>query len=58
MAAMNGVSAPAQRTSVMDAFGDMVSSSAVVYVWNGSWGYRYEAGTGGLAKFGVRRYGV
>jgi RHS repeat-associated protein len=27
-----------------------------VYAWNGGWGYRYEAGTGGLVKVGVRWY--
>ncbi|MCS6920006.1 MAG: RHS repeat-associated core domain-containing protein [Fimbriimonadales bacterium] len=25
-------------------------------VWNGGWGYRYEANTGGLVKVGVRWY--
>ncbi len=39
-----------------DAFGDLVSGSPEVYAWNGAWGYRYEASTGGLVKVGVRWY--
>jgi len=41
---------------VFDAFGGLVSGSPEVYAWNGGWGYRYEAGTGGLVKVGVRWY--
>jgi hypothetical protein len=29
---------------------------ATVYGWNGAWGYRHEAHTGGLQKVGVRWY--
>ncbi len=39
-----------------DAFGDWVSGSRQVYDWNGGWGYRNEALTGGLVKVGVRWY--
>jgi RHS repeat-associated protein len=41
---------------VFDAFGDLVSGSPEVYAWNGAWGYRNEANTGGLQKVGVRWY--
>jgi RHS repeat-associated protein len=41
---------------VFDAFGDLVSGSPDVYAWNGAWGYRHEARTGGLQKVGVRWY--
>ena len=33
-----------------------VSDSPDVYAWNGAWGYRHEAHTGGLQKVGVRWY--
>ncbi len=39
-----------------DAFGDWVSGNRQVYDWNGGWGYRNEALTGGLVKVGVRWY--
>jgi RHS repeat-associated protein len=40
-----------------DAFGDSVHSDPrQPYEWNGSWGYRNEALTGGLVKVGVRWY--
>lgn len=45
-----------QPVPVADAFGDLVSVSPDVYAWNGAWGYRYEAHTGGLVKVGVRWY--
>ncbi len=56
LVATNGLSAPAQPAPVLDAFGDLVSGSPDVYAWNGAWGYRYEAHTGGLVKVGVRWY--
>ena len=56
LAATNGVSEPAQSAPVFDAFGDSVSGSPEVYAWNGAWGYRNEAHTGGLQKVGVRWY--
>ncbi|GIV06173.1 MAG: hypothetical protein KatS3mg016_1748 [Fimbriimonadales bacterium] len=56
LVATNGASQPAQPAPVLDAFGDLVSGSPDVYAWNGGWGYRYEAGTGGLVKVGVRWY--
>jgi len=56
LAATAGVGEPAQRAPVFDAFGDLVSGSPEVYAWNGAWGYRNEANTGGLQKVGVRWY--
>jgi RHS repeat-associated protein len=41
---------------VSDAFGDFVNGTLDVYAWNGGWGYRNEANTGGLQKVGVRWY--
>jgi YD repeat-containing protein len=55
LAATNGVSEPVQRAPVFDAFGDLVSGSPGVYAWNGAWGYRNEANTGGLQKVGMHR---
>ena len=49
----SGVFSPAPLT---DAFGDMVNGSRPTYDWNGAWGYRNEALTGGLQKVGVRWY--
>jgi hypothetical protein len=56
LAATAGVGEPAQPAPVFDAFGDLVSGSPEVYAWNGAWGYRNEANTGGLQKVGVRWY--
>ena len=56
LAATAGVGEPVQRAPVFDAFGDLVSGSPDVYAWNGAWGYRNEAHTGGLQKVGVRWY--
>lgn len=42
--------------SIFDAFGDLVNDTPDVYAWNGGWGYRKEANTGGLQKVGVRWY--
>ena len=56
LAATAGVGEPVQRAPVFDAFGDLVSGSPEVYAWNGAWGYRNEANTGGLQKVGVRWY--
>jgi RHS repeat-associated protein len=56
LAATASVGEPAQRAPVFDAFGDLVSGSPEVYAWNGAWGYRNEAHTGGLQKVGVRWY--
>jgi RHS repeat-associated protein len=41
---------------ITDAFGDLVNGSRQTYDWNGAWGYRNEALTGGLQKVGVRWY--
>jgi RHS repeat-associated protein len=56
LAATASVGEPVQRAPVFDAFGDVVSGSPDVYAWNGAWGYRHEANTGGLQKVGVRWY--
>jgi RHS repeat-associated protein len=41
---------------ITDAFGDTVAGVRQTYDWNGLWGYRNEALTGGLQKVGVRWY--
>ena len=56
LAATASVGEPVQRAPVFDAFGDLVSGVPDVYAWNGAWGYRNEAHTGGLQKVGVRWY--
>ena len=33
---------------IADAYGDLVSGARQTYDWNGAWGYRNEALTGGL----------
>jgi RHS repeat-associated protein len=48
-----GAYSPAPLT---DAFGDTVAGARQTYDWNGAWGYRNEALTGGLQKVGVRWY--
>ncbi|WP_219724741.1 RHS repeat-associated core domain-containing protein, partial [Fischerella thermalis] len=48
-----GAYAPAPMT---DAFGDLVAGARQTYDWNGAWGYRNEALTGGLQRVGVRWY--
>jgi RHS repeat-associated protein len=41
---------------ITDAFGDLVVGARQTYDWNGAWGYRNEALTGGLVKVGGRWY--
>jgi RHS repeat-associated protein len=41
---------------ITDAFGDTIAGARQTYDWNGAWGYRNEALTGGLQKVGVRWY--
>jgi RHS repeat-associated protein len=41
---------------ITDAFGDLVNGNRQTYDWNGAWGYRNEALTGGLQKVGVCWY--
>ena len=41
---------------ITDAFGDTVAGARQTYDWNGAWGYRNEALTGGLQKVGARWY--
>jgi RHS repeat-associated protein len=48
-----GACSPAPLT---DAFGDTIAGARPTYDWNGAWGYRNEALTGGLQKVGVRWY--
>jgi RHS repeat-associated protein len=48
-----GTYTPAPLT---DAFGDTIAGARQTYDWNGAWGYRNEALTGGLQKVGVRWY--
>ena len=48
-----GAYAPAPLT---DAFGDTIAGARQTYDWNGAWGYRNEALTGGLQKVGARWY--
>jgi RHS repeat-associated protein len=48
-----GAYAPA---TITDSFGDTVAGARQTYDWNGAWGYRNEALTGGLQKVGVRWY--
>ena len=38
------------------AFGDTIAGARQTYDWNGAWGYRNEALSGGLQKVGVRWY--
>ncbi len=49
----SGAYLPAPLTN---AFGDTVSGVRATYDWNGAWGYRNEALTGGLQKVGVCGY--
>jgi RHS repeat-associated protein len=48
-----GAYSPAPLT---DGFGDTIAGARPTYDWNGAWGYRNEALTGGLQKVGVRWY--
>jgi RHS repeat-associated protein len=48
-----GAYSPAPLT---DAFGDTIAGARQTYDWNGAWGYRNEALTGGLQKVDVRWY--
>ena len=41
---------------ITDAFGDTIAGARQTYDWNGAWGYRNEALSGGLQKVGVRWY--
>ncbi len=56
LAAKSTTSGAYQPAPVTDAFGDTVSGVREAYDWNGAWGYRNEAFTGGLQKVGVRWY--
>ena len=40
----------------LTTFDHPISGSPDIYAWNSGWGYRYEAGTGGLVKVSVRWY--
>ncbi len=54
--AKSGASGGYLPAPLTDAFGDTVSGVREAYDWNGAWGYRNEAFTGGLQKVGVRWY--
>ncbi len=54
LAAKSTSSGAYQPAPVTDAFGDLVNGAREAYDWNGLWGYRNEALTGGLQKVGVR----
>jgi RHS repeat-associated protein len=43
-------------SACVQRLGDLVSGARQTYDWNGAWGYRNEALTGGLQKVGVRWY--
>jgi hypothetical protein len=38
--------------ALVQRFGDLVAGARPTYDWNGAWGYRNEALTGGLAEGG------
>jgi RHS repeat-associated protein len=56
LVATSGSSGGFTAAPLTDAFGDLVNGSRQTYDWNGAWGYRNEALTGGLQKVGVRWY--
>jgi hypothetical protein len=56
LVATSGSSGGFTAAPLTDAFGDLVDGNRQTYDWNGAWGYRNEALTGGLVKVGVRWY--
>jgi RHS repeat-associated protein len=56
LVATSGSSGGFTAAPLTDAFGDLVAGARPTYDWNGAWGYRNEALTGGLQKVGVRWY--
>jgi RHS repeat-associated protein len=56
LVATRGSSGGFTAAPLTDAFGDLVDGNRQTYDWNGAWGYRNEALTGGLQKVGVRWY--
>ena len=56
LAATSGSSGGFTSAALTDAFGDTVAGARQTYDWNGAWGYRNEALTGGLQKVGARWY--
>jgi hypothetical protein len=56
LVATSGSSSGFTAAPLTDAFGDTVAGARPTYDWNGAWGYRNEALTGGLQKVGVRWY--
>jgi hypothetical protein len=56
LVATSGSSGGFTAAPLTDAFGDLVNGARQTYDWNGAWGYRNEALTGGLVKVGVRWY--
>ena len=56
MAATSSLTGAYSPATITDLFGDTVAGARQTYDWNGAWGYRNEALTGGLQKVGVRWY--
>jgi RHS repeat-associated protein len=56
LVATRGSSGGFTAAPLTDAFGGTVDGTRQTYDWNGAWGYRNEALTGGLQKVGVRWY--
>jgi RHS repeat-associated protein len=56
LVATSGSSGVFTSAPLTDAFGGWVDGNRQTYDWNGAWGYRNEALTGGLQKVGVRWY--
>jgi RHS repeat-associated protein len=56
LVATSGSSGGFTAAPFTDAFGGTVDGTRQTYDWNGAWGYRNEALTGGLQKVGVRWY--
>ena len=56
LAAISSPTGAYSPAPITDAFGDLVAGARQTYDWNGAWGYRNEALTGGLQKVGVRWY--
>jgi RHS repeat-associated protein len=56
LVATSGSSGGFTAAPLTDAFSNTVVGARQTYDWNGAWGYRNEALTGGLVKVGVRWY--
>jgi len=56
LAATSSLTGGYSPAPITDAFGDTIAGARPTYDWNGAWGYRNEALTGGLQKVGARWY--